>query len=92
MVPVWLSELSYPSLARGETTVSWNGTNEAGTQVAGGDYKLVAYGYDAEGELKAVDSFVGTSVRSVSVNNDGSMMLTLSTGERVKMDAVREIS
>jgi flagellar basal-body rod modification protein FlgD len=87
-----VKELSYPSLARGETSVTWDGTNEAGTQVASGDYKLVAYGYDAEGELKAVDSFVGTSVRSVSVNNDGSMMLTLSTGERVKMDAVREIS
>jgi flagellar basal-body rod modification protein FlgD len=85
-------ELDYPSLARGETTVSWNGKNDAGIDVAGGDYRLVAFGYDAEGEIKAVDSFVGTSVRSVSVEKDGGMMLTLSTGERVKMDAVREIS
>lgn len=85
-------ELDYPSLARGETTMSWNGKNDAGIDVAGGDYRLVAFGYDAEGEIKAVDSFVGTSVRSVSVEKDGGMMLTLSTGERVKMDAVREIS
>lgn len=85
-------ELSYPSLARGDTTISWDGKNAAGLDMTSGEYQLVAYGYNAEGDIKSVNSYVGTSVRSVSVEPDGSMMLTLATGERVKMDAVREIS
>ncbi|WFE67888.1 flagellar hook capping FlgD N-terminal domain-containing protein [Thiomicrospira sp. R3] len=87
-----VKELSYPSLARGDTTVSWDGKNTAGLDVSSGEYRLVAFGYSAEGDIKSVSSYVGTSVRSVSVEPDGSMMLTLATGERVKMNAVREIS
>ena len=85
-------ELSYPSLARGDTTINWDGKNAEGIDMTSGEYQLVAYGYNADGDIKSINSYVGTSVRSVSVESDGSMMLTLATGERVKMDAVREIS
>jgi flagellar basal-body rod modification protein FlgD len=87
-----VKEISKPGVSSGETVISWDGKNAEGGDAASGDYKLVAYGYDEDGEIKAIDTLVGTSVASVSIGSDGSMTLTLSTGERVRMDAVREIS
>lgn len=81
--------LSY--LSEGETNVQWDGLNDDGGEATGGSYKLTAYGYDADGNIKGIKTVVATSVYSVSVNTDGSLKLTLSTGERVDMSAVREI-
>ncbi len=79
------------TLNAGETNVKWDGLNDDGGEAAGGSYKLLAYGYDADGNIKGIKTVVATSVYSVSVNTDGSLKLTLSTGERVDMSAVREI-
>lgn len=78
-------------LNKGETNVAWDGLNDDGGDAAGGNYKLIAYGYDADGNVKGIKTVVATSVYSVSVDTDGSLKLTLSTGERVDMSAVREI-
>lgn len=79
------------TLNKGETTVHWDGLNDDGGPAKTGSYNLTAYGYDADGNIKGIKTVVATSVYSVSVNSDGSLKLTLSTGERVDMSAVREI-
>lgn len=85
-------ELSWPGdLPKGDSVLNWDGLNTEGGEAASGTYNLVAYGYDAEGEIKPIKTIIGTAVNSVGVNSDGSMMLTLATGERVNMNAVREI-
>ncbi|MEA1990466.1 MAG: FLgD tudor-like domain-containing protein [Pseudomonadota bacterium] len=42
--------------------------------------------------MQSIDTVVASRVNSVGVNSDGTMTLTLATGERVAMDTVREIS
>lgn len=79
------------TLNKGETTVHWDGLNDDGGPAKTGSYNLTAYGYDADGNIKGIKTVVATSVYSVGINSDGSLKLTLSTGERVDMSAVREI-
>ena len=86
-----VQELDVGSLNAGDTVKSWDGITNSGAPAASGDYKFVAYGYDANGDIQSVKTVVGTQVSSVSVEPDGSMKLTLSTGERINMNAVREI-
>lgn len=87
-----VKELDIGDLSSGEETVSWDGTDESGNPMADGVYKLIAYGTDKNGELQSIKTVVGTKVNSVSINSDGTMKLTLATGENVNMSAVREIS
>jgi flagellar basal-body rod modification protein FlgD len=42
--------------------------------------------------MQSVKTVVATKVNSVSINSDGTMKLTLATGEDVDMSAVRKIS
>lgn len=72
--------------------VSWDGLDDVGANRSSGVYKLTAYGTDKDGNVQGIKTIVGTKVNSVAVNQDGSMKLTLATGEEVAMDAVREIS
>ncbi|WP_024851395.1 flagellar hook assembly protein FlgD [Hydrogenovibrio kuenenii] len=76
----------------GDKTLNWNGTDDSGTTLGDGTYKLTAYGTDSNGDIKQINTVVGTKVNSVAIANDGTMKLTLATGEQVSMDAVREIS
>ena len=76
----------------GEKNITWDGIDEDGKQSASGVYSLMAYGTDSEGETQTIGTVVGTRVNTVGIGSDGGMTLTLATGEKVKMDAVREIS
>ncbi len=87
-----VKELSAGSLPSGDKTLSWNGKDDVGAIRDSGQYELTVYGTDAKGDLQSINTIVPSKVNSISVNKDGSMTLTLATGERVSMDAVREIS
>ncbi|MBF6058683.1 MULTISPECIES: flagellar hook assembly protein FlgD [Thiomicrorhabdus] len=84
--------ISAGDLASGESLVDWDGLDEDGNSRASGVYSLTAYGTDEDGELQSINTIVASQVNSVGVNQDGSMTLTLATGEKVDMDSVREIS
>jgi len=87
-----VKELSTEDIQVGEKTIDWNGLDDVGVDQASGVYSLTAYGTNADGDLQSIDTVVASRVNSVGVNNDGTMTLTLATGERVAMDTVREIS
>ncbi|WP_028486228.1 flagellar hook assembly protein FlgD [Thiomicrorhabdus chilensis] len=87
-----VKEIDAGSLQEGEKIVDWDGLDDVGAERADGLYSLTAYGTDENGDLKSIDTVVGSRVNSVGVNSDGSIALTLATGERVSMDDVREIS
>lgn len=81
--------LSY--LRKGETTVNWDGLNDDGGQAKSGTYDITAYGYDADGNIKGIKTIVAANIYSVNIGADGTVQLTLSTGEKVGMNAVKEI-
>ncbi len=87
-----VKELPYGDLNAGEKTVSWDGTDEQGNAMPSGEYTLTVYGTDDQGELQSIKTVVPSKVNTVGVNDDGSMTLTLATGERVALSDVREIS
>lgn len=87
-----VQELNYAELAIGEKSISWDGLDDNKKISKDGIYSLTAYGTNVDGEIKSIDTIVGTRVNSVGVSSDGSMTLTLATGERVSIDSVREIS
>ena len=86
-----VKELSYGDLKAGEKVVSWDGTDEQGNASPSGEYTLTVYGKDDQGQIQAIKTVVPSKVNTVEVNKDGSMTLTLATGQRVKMSDVREI-
>ncbi|GAB6034238.1 flagellar hook assembly protein FlgD [Galenea microaerophila] len=87
-----VTELSMGDLNTGEKTVSWDGTDEQGNAMPSGEYTLTVYGTDENGALQSIKTVVPSRVNSVGVNDDGSMTLTLATGERVSLSDVREIT
>ncbi|QCU90490.1 flagellar hook assembly protein FlgD [Thiomicrorhabdus sediminis] len=87
-----VQEIFMDDLNPGEALVAWNGLDESDVSRASGVYSLTAYGTDENGELVGIDTIVGSRVNNVSINADGSMTLGLATGEKLGMDAVREIS
>ena len=87
-----VKELSLADMTSGEEVVEWNGLDSSDVSSPSGVYSLTAYGTDANGDLKSIDTVVGSRVNTVGVNPDGSITLTLATGEQVDMDTVREIS
>lgn len=87
-----VKELDVADITSGEKTVEWNGLDDVGAEKASGVYSLTAYGTDENGELQSIDTVVASRVNTVGVETDGSMTLTLATGEKVQMDDVREIS
>lgn len=87
-----VKELSVADMTSGEKVVEWNGLDDVNVEKPSGVYSLTAYGTDENGDLQSIDTVVGSRVNSVGVNTDGTMTLTLATGERVAMDTVREIS
>ena len=76
----------------GEEVVNWDGLMTDGSQAMSGSYNITAYGINEDGELSSIRSIVDSKVNSVSIDQAGGMTLTLASGERISMDAVREIS
>ncbi|MBD3755260.1 MAG: flagellar hook capping protein [Gammaproteobacteria bacterium] len=87
-----VKEIDVGTLQKGDKTIDWDGLNKFGIEKPSGLYNLTAYGTDENGELQSIDTVVGSRVNTIGVNTDGSITLTLATGERVAMSAVREIS
>lgn len=73
-------------------SIEWDGFDDVGASRGDGVYSITAYGTDRNGESKSIDTVVGSRVNVVGIGADGSMTLTLATGEKVGMDTVREIS
>ncbi len=73
-------------------SIEWDGYDDVGAFREEGVYSITAYGTDRNGEVKSIDTVVGSRVNVVGIGADGSMTLTLATGEKVGMDTVREIS
>lgn len=87
-----VQELDLGTLASGEEVIDWDGLDKYGIERSDGLYQLTAYGTDENGDLQSINTVVGSEVKTVGVNSDGTITLTLATGESVSMDAVREIS
>jgi len=87
-----VAEIDVNDLVSGDKVVDWNGLDNVGVSRDSGVYSLTAYGTDGNGELQSINTVVASRVNSVGVNSDGTMSLTLATGEQVAMDKVREIS
>jgi len=85
-------ELELGNINQGEKQVSWDGKNSLDIEMASGQYSLTVFGTDSNGELQSIKSIVPSQVNSVGISPDGSMSLALATGERVPLEAVREIS
>jgi len=73
-------------------TIEWDGFDDVGAARGEGVYSITAYGTDSTGEAKSIDTVVGSRVNTVGINPDGTMTLTLATGEKLPMTSVREIS
>lgn len=87
-----VKELSVADMQAGEKTVDWSGLDKFDLPKNSGVYSLTAYGTDANGDLKSIETIVPSRVNSIGIEPTGGMTLTLATGERVAMDSVREIS
>jgi len=72
--------------------IEWDGLDDVGAARGEGVYSITAYGTDSAGETKSINTEVGSRVNTVGISPDGTMTLTLATGEKVAMDSVREIS
>lgn len=87
-----VEELNLADMQTGNKIVEWNGLDNVDVERGSGVYSLTAFGTDANGEVKSLNTVVASRVNSVGINGDGTMTLTLATGEKVAMDTVREIS
>jgi len=87
-----VKELSAENINDGEILVKWDGTDDVGAIRDTGQFELVAFGTDENGDIQGIDTIVSTKVNSVNVEADGSMKLALATGEIVNMTDVRQIS
>lgn len=87
-----VKELAVGTLQSGDKIIDWDGLDNSDVARRTGDYSITAYGTDENGDLKTVGTIVPSRVNSVGINSDGSISLTLATGEKVSMSKVREIS
>ena len=87
-----VEELSLADLTSGDKVVEWDGFDNSDVTSPSGVYSLTAYGTDENGDLKSIQTVVPSRVNTIGINEDGSMSLTLATGEKVDMNSVREIS
>jgi len=87
-----VKELSVGTLQAGDKTIDWNGLDKTDVARASGQYKLTAFGTNNDGDLQMAGTIVPSRVNTVGINSDGSISLTLATGEKVAMNKVREIS
>ncbi len=87
-----VKELSIADMQSGDKRVDWNGLDNSDVAKGDGVYSLTAYGTNSDGNLQSINTVVASRVNAVGINTDGSMTLTLATGEKVAMETVREIS
>lgn len=81
--------LSLGELDAGITRFAWDGKNDAGVQVAAGNYTIKVTA-TADSQSLAATRLVGRSVESVQRSN-GTTLLTMSDGSQSAYGSVREI-
>ncbi len=87
-----VKELFLDDLVSGEHTATWDGLDDVGAERDSGQYTLTVYGTNEEGELQSINTIIPSQIDNVKINDNGTLTLTLATGEEVPMDSVREIS
>jgi len=87
-----VKEMGIGTVQPGEKVIDWDGFDNSDVERPSGEYTITAYGTDENGDLQMVNTVVPSRVNTVGINTDGSITLTLATGEQVAMDDVREIS
>ncbi len=87
-----VKQITLGTLNTGEKVINWDGTDSLGQEVPAGQYKIIAYGTDENGNVKSIDTILPTRVTSVAIKQGGTLKLTLATGEVVDMNSIREIS
>ena len=87
-----VKELSVGTMQTGDKLLDWNGLDNADVARPTGEYTITAYGTNESGDIKMVGTIVPSRVNTVGINTDGTISLTLATGEKVDMNQVREIS
>ncbi len=87
-----VKEIAVGSVNAGEKVINWDGTDALGQEVPPGEYKVIAYGEDKNGDIQSIDTILPTRVTSVAIKDGGTLKLTLASGEVVDMSNVREIS
>lgn len=87
-----VTEIEAGDLNKGDKVIKWDGKDSAGVESDSGQYTLTVFGKNDDGEIKSIKTVVPSAVKSIGVEKDGSMNVTLATGEIVKMEDIREIS
>lgn len=87
-----VTEIEAGDLNQGEKVIKWDGKESSGAEAESGQYTLTVFGKNEDGDTKTIKTIVPSEVKSIGVEKDGSMNVTLATGEIVKMDDIREIS
>jgi flagellar basal-body rod modification protein FlgD len=82
---------TYPKQAAGRIGLEWDGKDDNGKHVAAGDYKVQITAATADGKNVAVTQRISARIDGVSYVN-GYPELLLSTGQRVKLADVVEVS
>jgi len=87
-----VKELPVGSMQTGDKAIDWNGLDNSDVARPSGEFTITAYGTNEDGDIQMVGTIVPSRVNTVGINTDGSISLTLATGEKVEMSKVREIS
>jgi flagellar basal-body rod modification protein FlgD len=83
--------LEMGSQAAGPVPFQWNGIRDDGQFATPGKYFLTAEAVTTDGQTEAVDTLVASTVRSVTLNKDGGLMLDLDGVGPLDFNQVREI-
>lgn len=86
-----VKEITLGDIQKGEQGITWDGTDNDANARASGEYEITAYGTNESGDVVALGSIVPSKINSISVNEDGTIALTLKSGDVVSMDSVKEI-
>lgn len=76
--------------APGKHEIIWDGTDNTGQKVSDGNYKITVGGLDADGNLVDVKTYVTDVVEGVTLE-DGTPLLTLSTGVTKELDKISSV-
>lgn len=87
-----VEELDVGNLSSGKSLVTWDGMDDSGVVMDSGQFDIIVYGTDANGEKQSINTVVPSKVKGVSIEKDGTTILTLATGQKIAMSEVKEIS
>lgn len=83
-------ELELGELPSGNSPVNWDGQDASGNQLPAGQYRIFAYGNNAEGARTSIGTLVANRVVSVDLAN-GSASLNLADGSSTSLNDIQQI-